>query len=123
MARGYPGAFGRKANSPWVWIPLTILFLAPFLDFRRPLRVRNLDLLALVSLGVSLAYFNDAQIERSVPLAYPPLLYLLGRMLWVGLRRGRRGAPLRVNVPATWLAVALVFLVGFRIGLNVATRT
>jgi hypothetical protein len=120
MARGYPGAFGRKINSAWVWIPLTILFLAPFLDFRRPWRVRNLDLLALVSLGISLAYFNDAQIERSVPLAYPPLLYVLGRMLWIGLRRGRRGAPLRMNVPATWLAIALVFLVGFRIGLNVA---
>ena len=22
MARGYPGAFGRKVNSPWVWLPL-----------------------------------------------------------------------------------------------------
>ncbi len=121
MARGYPGAFGRKVNSPWVWIGLTILFLAPFFDVRRPLRVRNLDLLALVSLGVSLAYFNDARIGVSVPLAYPPLVYVLGRMLWVGLRRGRRGAPLRLNVPAGWLAIALVFLVGFRIGLNVAS--
>ncbi len=121
MARGYPGAFGRKVNSPWVWITLTILFLAPFADLRRPLRVRNLDLLALVSLGVSLAYFNDAQIDRSVPLAYPPLLYLLGRMLWIGLRRGRRGEALRMNVSARWLAVALVFLLGFRVGLNVAS--
>ena len=123
MARGYPGAFGRKVNSALVWLPLTVLFLAPFLEFRRPLRVRNLDLLMLVSLGISLAYFNDAEIGRSVPLAYPPLLYLLGRMLWVGLRRGKPNPPtppLHLNVPATWLAVALVFLVGFRIGLNVA---
>jgi hypothetical protein len=22
MAAGYPGAFGRKVNAPWVWIPL-----------------------------------------------------------------------------------------------------
>src|SRR6266508_1024218 len=30
MARGYPGAFGRKINAPWVWIPLALLFIAPF---------------------------------------------------------------------------------------------
>ena len=47
MARGYPGAFGRKVNSPWVWIPLTILFVAPFVDARRPLRCCHLDLLVL----------------------------------------------------------------------------
>src|SRR3954447_9796316 len=44
MARGYAGAFGRKVNAPWVWIPLTLLFIAPFFDFRRPLRMLNLDL-------------------------------------------------------------------------------
>ncbi|MGZ6694050.1 MAG: hypothetical protein ACXVFL_00235, partial [Solirubrobacteraceae bacterium] len=120
MARGYPGAFGRKVNSPWVWITLCVLFVAPFIDVRRPLRMRTLDLLMLLALSVSLAYFNDARIDRSVPLAYPPLLYVLGRMLWVGLRRGRRGAPLHVNLRATWLAIALVFLIGFRIGLNAA---
>src|SRR5262249_45467706 len=27
MARGYPGAFGRGVNSPWVWIPLCVLFV------------------------------------------------------------------------------------------------
>jgi hypothetical protein len=120
MARGYAGAFGRKVNSPWVWGALCLLFLAPFFDWRRPLRVRNLDLVALLALTVSLAYFNDAQIDVSVPLAYPPLLYLLGRALWVGLRRERRGPPLRSRIPSRWLAIALVFLVGFRIGLNVA---
>ena len=54
----------------------------------------------------------------SVPLAYPPLLYLLVRMLMVARRRrsGAAGEPLRLLVPTTWLAVALVFLVGFRVG-------
>ncbi|HWX95342.1 MAG TPA: hypothetical protein VNZ01_00705, partial [Solirubrobacteraceae bacterium] len=47
----------------------------------------------------------------------------LVRMLAL-LRRGRaqavgRPAPLRLLVPASWLAVAIVFLLGFRIGLNV----
>jgi hypothetical protein len=121
MARGYSGAFGRKINSPWVWIPLTLAFVAPFVDPRRPLRMRHLDLLVLSAFGVSVAFFNDARIGISVPLAYPLMAYLLGRMLWIGLRRSRRPDPLRLMVPASWLAVALVFLIGFRVGLNVAS--
>ena len=120
MARGYPGAFGRKVNSPFVWIALTLLFIAPFVDPRRLLRVRHLDLAVLMAFGVSVAFFNDANIDVSVPIAYPLLAYLLGRMLWIGLRRGRRRDPLRLLVPASWLVVGLLFLVGFRIGLNVA---
>ncbi len=120
MARGYPGAFGRKVNSPYVWIALTLLFIAPFVDPRRLLRMRHLDLAVLMAFGVSVAFFNDANIDASVPIAYPLMLYLLGRMLWIGLRRSRRRDPLRLLVPASWLVVGLLFLVGFRIGLNVA---
>lgn len=123
MARGYPGAFGRIVNSPIVWIPLAVLFVAPFLGPRRRLRMLHLDLLVLSAFSVSLTCFNAAQIAWSVPLAYPPLLYLLGRMLWIGLRR--RDAPrlarqpLELLVPVTWLTVAVVFLLGFRVALNV----
>jgi hypothetical protein len=120
MARGYPGAFGRKVNSPYVWIALTLLFVAPFVDPRRLRRMRHLDLAVLVAFGVSVAFFNDANIDVSVPLAYPLMLYLLVRMLWIGLRRSRRRDPLRLLVPASWLVIGLLFLVGFRIGLNVA---
>jgi hypothetical protein len=120
MARGYSGAFGRKVNSPLVWIALTLLFVIPFVDPRRPLRMRHLDLAVLVAFGVSVAFFNDANIDVSVPLAYPLLLYLLVRMLWIGLRRGRCRDPLRLLVPVSWLVIGLLFLVGFRIGLNVA---
>jgi len=118
MARGYPGAFGRKAAAAYVWIPLLVLFVVPFVDWRRPLRMRHLDLLMLCSLSVSLAFFSHGNLAWSVPTTYPPLLYLLGRLLWIGLR-GRDLGPTRLLVPATWLAVATVFLVGFRIGLNV----
>ena len=120
MARGYPGAFGRKVNSPWVWVPLTVLFLVPFVDPRRPLRMLHLDVLVLAGFGVSVAFFNDAQIGVSVPIVYPLLVYLLVRMLWIGLRRRARApARLRLSVPVRWMAVALVFLVGFRVALNV----
>jgi hypothetical protein len=34
MARGYDGAFGRRVNAWYVWIPLCVLFVAPFLPWR-----------------------------------------------------------------------------------------
>ena len=50
-----------------------------------------------------------------MPLVYPPLLYLLGRMLWIGWK-GR--SPGRAVWPV-WLLLAAVFAAGFKIGLNV----
>ena len=133
MARGYAGAFGRQVNALYVWLPLCLLFVLPFLPLGRrrpggPRGVRgflrrptlwHLDLLVLLSFSISLAFFNHAEIGLSVPLAYPCLLYLLVRMLLLAFGRGRPRAPLRMIVPVPWLAVLLVFLVGFRIGLNV----
>jgi hypothetical protein len=126
MARGYDGAFGRKVNALFVWIPLCVLFVLPFVDPRRWRRMLHLDLLMLVgALSVSLAYFNQGKIGVSVPLVYPPLVYLLVRLLWIGFaraprrKRGQPPDPVRLLVPVAWLAVGLVFLVGFRIGLNV----
>jgi hypothetical protein len=117
MARGYPGAFGRHVNALYIWIPLCVQFVVPFINWRRPFSLRHLDLLVLLSFSVSLAYFNHGEIYKSVPLTYPPLVYLLVRML--GLVRTRRSAPLRLLIPAPWLAIGVVFLLGFRIGLNV----
>jgi Glycosyltransferase family 87 len=117
MARGYPGEFGRIVNSVWIWIPLSILFVVPFVDPRRWRSWRHLDLIALSSFSVSLAFFNHANIGMSVPLAYPALVYLLVRMLAIALGRGP-APPFRPLVPVAWLAVATVFLIGFRVGLN-----
>jgi Glycosyltransferase family 87 len=120
MARGLPGAFGRKVNSPAVWIPMMLAFFLPFFDWRRPFRLVHLDLLVLLSFSLSHVFFNRGDIDTSVPLVYPPLVYLLARMLYVAYaRRPKPSQPLRLPVPVTWLALALIFLVGFRIGLNV----
>jgi hypothetical protein len=119
MARGYPGAFGRRVNAWYVWIPLCVLFVAPFFPWRRRPSLLHLDLLVLLAFSVSLAFFNHALIGISVPLAYPFLLYLLARMLLLAFGRGRPRAPLALIVPVSWLAIATIFLVGFRIGLNV----
>jgi hypothetical protein len=118
MARGYPGAFGRHVNALYVWLPLCALFMLPFIEWRRPFSLRHLDLLVLLSFSVSLAYFNHGDIYKSVPLAYPPLFYLLVRMLLL-LRSRSRPRPLRLWIPAPYLAIGVVFLLGFRIGLNV----
>jgi hypothetical protein len=118
MARGYSGAFGHKLNAPYVFLPLCAIFLLGLLDWRRPWRVANLDLLVLLGFGVSHFFFNRAQIGVSVPVVYPLLLYLFGRGLWIGVRG--RGEGLRPVWPATWLLIAALFLVGVRVGLNVA---
>jgi hypothetical protein len=118
MARGYSGQFGHKLNAPYVWLPLAAIFFLALFDFRRWRRVAHLDLLVLLSFGISEAYFNAANIGVSVPLAYPPLFYLLVRMLWLGFRGP--GLGLRPSAPVAWLAIMGAFLLGFRIALNIA---
>ena len=120
MARGYEGAFGRKLNAPYVWIPLCLLFLAPFIDPRRPFRLLHLDLLVLLGSGASHVFFNRGEIDTSVPLVYPVLIYLLARMLWAGFRPRERTGRLVPLAPVWVLAVGILLLVGFRVGLNVA---
>lgn len=123
MARGYPGAFGRTLNAPWVWIPLCAIFVLGLFDWRRPARVAHLDLLFLTAgLGLSHYFFNRGEIGLSVPLVYPVLLWLFGRMAWLGFNRGGRNASGGLNpwLPPGVLAVAALFLVGVRIAFNVA---
>jgi hypothetical protein len=118
MARGGEGSFGGKTLlKPYVWLALCLVFLLGLGDLRRPLSLRNLDLLALLAFSVSLVFFDRGEIFRSVPLVYPVLVYLLVRSLWVGMRG--RARVLRPGWPTWVIAVAAVFLLGFRIGLNV----
>jgi hypothetical protein len=129
MARGSPGAFGRHVNALYVWLPLCLAFLLPFLPWPRRKGARHprhhgwsllhLDLLMLLGFSISLALFDHAQIGLSVPLVYPFLLYLLVRMLLLAFGRGRPRRPMPLAVPVRWLAVGTVLLMGFRIGLNV----
>jgi hypothetical protein len=118
MARGHDGAFGGKAiNRLDVWLALCAVFLLGLVDWRRPLSLRTLDLVALLSFSVSLWFFNDGAVFTSMALAYPPLVYLLARMVSVGI--GGRSPSVRAAVWPVWVLVAAtVFLAGFRIGLN-----
>jgi len=143
MARGYEGAFGRIVNEPYIWLPLCLLFLAPFVDFRRPFRLLHLDLLVLLSFTISHYFFNRGEIFTSVPLAYPPLAYLFLRLSFLAVWTRRDGsrksaamlasptagttiAPrarqprLHLNFPPKVIFIALLALVVFRVAINVA---
>ena len=119
MARGYPGAFGRRSNALYVWLPLCVLFVLPFIPWRRRPSLLHLDLLMLLGFSVSLAFFNHGKIGLSVPLVYPFLVYLLARMLLLAFGTGIPRKPLRLLVPVHWLTLGVVFLLGLRVGLNI----
>jgi hypothetical protein len=118
LARGYSPSVGRSLNAPYVWLPLAVLFLVPFVDLRRPLRLVHLDLLVVLAFGLSQFFFNRGELELSVPLTYPLLGYLLVRLLLAGLRP--RPAPGRLvpHLPAAAMAAGLVALVAFRVLLS-----
>jgi hypothetical protein len=114
MARGYTGAFGgTKINSYRVWLAFCGIFLLGLIDWRRPFSLRSLDLIALLSFSVSLYFFNHGNVFASAPLAYPPLVYLIGRGIWIGLTgRATRGAT---RLPVWLLLAAVAFGAGFRV--------
>jgi hypothetical protein len=118
MARGYSGQFGHKLNAPYVFIPLCLFFFIGLCDWRRWKRIANLDLVVLLAFGVSHIFFNRGEIGVSVPLQYPVLAYLLARALWIGFRG--RGEGLRPVWSVKVLLIAALFLMGVRVGLNVA---
>jgi hypothetical protein len=120
LARGYDDAIAQAVSSPWVWLPLCLLFIVPFFDPRRPLRALHLDLVVILALSISLCFFNRGEITTSVPLVYPVLGYVLARMLWSGFRPSADGGPLVPLAPIRWLAAGAVLLLCARIVLNIA---
>ena len=103
-----------------IWLILGLLFIAPFIDPRRPLRLLHLDLLALVLVGFLLIRIFDvggprAEYDTGVALLGVGLLYLLVRMLTVGFRPRPPTGPLIPLVPLRWLLVAVIALACFRV--------
>lgn len=129
MARGIPGAFGKSVNNPWIWIAMCLMFVVVMIDPRRLRSWRTLDILVLLSFSISQIFFNDGKIEMSVPLTYPPLIYLTVRAALLFFRGVPAATASQVQEHAirrwwlpTW-AITLIglFALGLRYGLNYFT--
>ena len=100
-----------RSGSACAW-----LFVLPFL--RPPLRLLHLDLAVLLAFSVSYAFFGAAEPRRRRSrLAYPLLAYLLVRMLLAA--RARAVAAARCSSAPASSVAGIVFLLGFRLALNV----
>src|SRR5205814_4740421 len=73
------------------------------------------------SFCASLELHVRGHVFASAAAVYPPLLYLLGRCAWIGFRGRRRETTVRWAPPVWLLAAISIFLLGFRVGLNVQT--
>jgi hypothetical protein len=109
------GHYSPIFNNPLVWVSFGLAFLLGILLVRGLSWLDRLDLAVVLSFGVSYTLFNTTVFEPSVWLAYPPLLYLLARMIWRGLRPQPRRRQLRVSLPTWTLAAALLVLFGARV--------
>ena len=112
LARGYEGAVSGKVSKWWIWLPLCLLFVAPFVNPRRPLRLIHLDLLALLGFSASRFFFNKAEIGLSVGLIYPVLAYIFLRMLIAGFRATETRERLLPFAPRGLLVAGIVVLAG-----------
>lgn len=120
LARGYPGAVAGIVNSAWIWLPLCLIFLAPFVDLRRPFRLLHLDLLAMLAFSASLYFFNRGEIGISVPLVYPVLGYLFARFCFAGFVRREREESLLPVVGTRVLLGAIAALVLVHVAIAVS---
>ena len=113
-------AFRTKAYAAPVALILSLLLLAAFFDPRRPLRVLHLDLVVLLGFAVPHALYRGGAKAPVALMTFPLLVYLLGRMLYLGFRGRLSDEQLLPIVRARWLMVALALLIGLRVGLNIA---
>ncbi len=117
------GNYASVLDGALVLVPFGLLFLLPFFDPRRLRRLLHLDALVVLAFLVSYLLIAHGHLESAVWLAYPPLIYLLVRLLKVGLRRRDsvptgRLAPLlslrtlAIGLPVLLLARILLSLLG-----------
>jgi len=114
-ARGhYAPGFDRW----WVILASALLFVLPFLDPRRWRRLLHLDALVIVSWLASYLLLDHAHLQSAVWLAYPPLVYLLVRMLWVGFRGRSHSDRLAPLFSTKALIAGLLLIVAGRVALS-----
>jgi Glycosyltransferase family 87 len=109
------GKYGDIFDSPWVLGSFTAMFLLPLLLLRRRSWLDRFDLAAVLLFGISYALFDTVHLEPGVWMIYPPLLYLLVRMLMRGFRPRAAGGRLDCRLPTLVLGAGLLALIVARI--------
>ncbi len=123
------GDYSSDFDTPLSWVPFTLMFLLPLLLLRGRSWLDRLDIASVLTFGLSYYLFDTQHLDAAVWLCYPPLVYLLVRMLARGLgwkrrrasssppRRRRRG-PVDVALP-TWVLIGgLLALIAGRIAVT-----
>ena len=114
------GAHGPRTRRLHLFMVLAgILFLVPYVRPRRLWRLGTLDLLVLLSFGVSQFFSARGQLEPGVWLAYPPLLYLLIRLGALACGRPHGRPSLETWMSPRMLATGLVALLALRYGYDI----
>lgn len=116
------GGWASILTAPWILIPASLLFMLVFFDPRRLRRVAHLDALAVLALLGSYLVLSGGHMQAAIWLIYPPLVYLLVRLVRVGFSRGvptQRLAPL---LSTRTLLVGLPLLLMARIALSLLSK-
>ncbi len=109
------GGLASVLTTPLILVPASLLFMLAFFDPRRLRRIAHVDALAVLAFLASYLLLADAQLEAAVWLAYPPLIYLLLRLLKVGFGRRRPAGALAPLLSTRVLWVGLPLMLGARI--------
>lgn len=109
------GQYGGAFDSAWVLVPFTLMFLLPILLLRRCSWLTRLDIAAVLLFFASYWRFDTAHVESAVWLCYPPLLYVMARMLIRGFRPASFARRIDVRLPTLLMALGLAALVVGRI--------
>jgi len=109
------GHYGDIFDSPIVLGAFTLMFLLPLLLLRGRSWFDKFDIAALLTFGVSYLLFDNSHLEPAVWMFYPPLIYLLVRMLIRGYRPRSVAGRLDCRLPTAVFVLGLVALIVARI--------
>jgi Glycosyltransferase family 87 len=120
-----PGLYARGGYAPpfdslWVLIPFSLMFLLPLVLLRGRSWLDRVDIGVLLTFGISYELFDHAHLEPAVWAFYPPLVYLLVRMLIRGARARPFGPPLGCRLPTAVLVIGLLAMIAARIFISLA---